>query len=95
MAVRRETSVKRWMGLSGDAKPSPGAVDPYDAGGNNYTIPAGSLYEESDTGVEWRWNGEAWRRYEPRDKQAEILEQVLGELHSMNEKLEIGLGVLH
>lgn len=48
MAVTLITAIKRFVGLSGDAKPSPAAGE------------AGSRFYETDTGNTWVWDGAAW-----------------------------------
>lgn len=46
MAVVRVTSIHRYVGASGDSKPTTG-------------VPAGSEFFESDTGLTYVFNGEA------------------------------------
>jgi hypothetical protein len=49
MAVRLETTIKRFIGLSTDDKPI------------ETDMPAGSSFLESDTGDIYRWDGESWK----------------------------------
>lgn len=59
MTVRLEGSIKRFVGLSSDAKPRP-----YRLGGDmaeGELLPAGSVFYEEDTGKTARWDGSDWR----------------------------------
>lgn len=54
-----EGSIKRFIGLSSDTKPSLGSqVD----GSTTLTtdLPPGSSFLETDTGNIWRWDGNEW-----------------------------------
>lgn len=60
-----ETTIKRFIGLSGDRKPTIGlqpadsqTVDPLTTVVKD--LPAGSTFFEEDTGDIWRWNGFNW-----------------------------------
>ena len=59
MTIRIEHAVKRYVGLSSDAKPRP-----YSLGGDmpeDELLPAGSVVYEEDTGRTARWDGSDWR----------------------------------
>ena len=59
MAVKLETSIRRYIGLSTDEKPVIG----YQVDGSTLAavdLPAGSSFLESDTGLIYRWDGRAW-----------------------------------
>ena len=60
MTVRLETTIKRYIGLSTDEKPTPGLHWP---GGEEITykdVPAGSSFLATDTNEVWHWNGREW-----------------------------------
>ena len=82
MAVRLESSIRRYVGLSTDAKPIAyigTAVDP---------IPAGSSFLETDTGDIWRWNGSEWTAHESIEA-TEWLVAIYGELRQLRELTEL------
>lgn len=59
MAVKLESTIKRYIGLSTDTKPRVGvAFDGYVVLAND--LPAGSSFLESDTGRIYRWDGSDW-----------------------------------
>lgn len=63
MAIRQETGVRRFIGLSTDVKPYVGAQADGTLGGTTLTgsdLPPGSTLLESDTGRIYRWDGSAW-----------------------------------
>ena len=63
MAVRLETGVKRFIGLSTDQKPQVGPQADGTLLGSNLAstdLPPGSTFLESDSGKLFRWSGEAW-----------------------------------
>jgi hypothetical protein len=58
--IRQAASPRRWIGLSIDAKPIPGAAD---LSGYLYTaddVTPGSTFFETDTLLTATWNGAAW-----------------------------------
>ena len=70
MAVRLEGQIKRYIGLSDDAKPDH----------QTETIQAGSSFLESNTGRIYRSTGSAWLMFEPVEEQDLILSSILQEL---------------
>ena len=82
MAVKLESSTRRWIGLSTDVKP----VSPADE------VTPGSSFLESDTGKIYRWDGEAWRCPESSDLQAEVLQLILAELTQIRELVQLTAG---
>ena len=71
MAVKLETTTKRWVALSTDIKPGVGTSE---------VIPIGSRVEETDTGRIYRWDGELWTVYVPEDEHGIALELIRLEL---------------
>ena len=80
MTVRLETAVQRWVGLSTDTRPDP------DRGDNSVSV--GSRFEELDTGVVYRWNGERWMVPQQRDAQLIALEAIHQELQAIHALIE-------
>lgn len=60
MAVTLEGSIKRYIGLSSDAKPEIGDREVDGEELTRANLPAGSSFLEADTGVVYRWNGSEW-----------------------------------
>ena len=83
MAVRLEGSIQRWVGLSDDIKPTAA----------ERTIPAGSSFLESDTGLILRWTGEYWAPSPLGDDVLLLLGAILQELVSIRAHLELTSGI--
>lgn len=82
MAVKLEGSIRRYVGLSTDTKPTGYTGATLDS------IPAGSSFLESDTGDIWRWNGSEWMAHES-DRASEWLAAIYGELRQLRELTEL------
>ena len=67
MAVKLETTIKRYIGLSTDEKPTDAQ-------------PFGSSFLESDTGRIWRYGTEGWALPIQEDEQVELLSALLVEV---------------
>jgi len=78
MAIRLETSINRYRGLSTDAKPG---RDAEDAGGLQ-TPPVGSVFTETDTGARFIWPG-SW----PWVRQKQTIEAYLALLIDTNAQI--------
>lgn len=76
MAVKLESTVKRYIGLSTDAKPYPSATD---------TIPAGSSFFETDTWKIARFDGADWRHESQESEIVDKLDELLQELREIKE----------
>jgi hypothetical protein len=91
MAVRLESSIRRWIGLSTDEKPSLGL----NADGTTVTaqdLTPGSSFLETDTGRIYRWDGVAsWRVPIPDDDAAVRHQELMLILGSIREVLVDGL----
>lgn len=83
MAVRLESTIKRFIGKSTDAKPTTvsqgadkqGEITPT----TNRDMPAGSTFFEEDSGNIWRWNGIEWVLPAATENiQRHILEELFG-----------------
>jgi len=88
MAVKLEGTISRYIGLSTDDKPGKGKV------GEGLEIieqeiRAGSSFLETDTGRIWRYDGQDWQFHIPEDAQLHLLELIYGQLHTINERLEL------
>ncbi len=84
MAVKLESTTKRWLGESTDIKP--GVV-------TTEIIPPGSSFLETDTGRIYRWDGSQWTVHIPEDEQLAVLEMMLVELVRARVLLEYFLEV--
>ena len=92
MAVRLETSIRRFIGLSTDEKPVPGVRRLEDD--HLYTaadIPAGSTLLETDRGWLWHYDGERWVRAAPDTSMEVWAAAILAELASIREAIIEGL----
>ena len=78
MAVRLESTIKRYIGLSTDIKPAH----------QTDTIPPGSSFLEEDTGLVYRSTGTAWAMHDPGDEQMLVLREILRELVNVRLVLE-------
>ena len=90
MAVKLEGTIKRFIGLSTDTKPSVGL----NLDGLTLTaldLPPGSSFLETDTGRIWRYNSLEWVIHVPENEQAEYLQAILFELASIKEAIVEGL----
>ena len=90
MAVKLEGTIKRFIGLSTDTKPSVGL----NLDGLTLTaldLPPGSSFLETDTGRIWRYNSLEWVIHVPENEQAEYLQAILFELASIREAIVEGL----
>lgn len=92
MAVRLETTIKRYIGHSGDLKPRPGVV--LDDGSTISDLPAGSSFLEEDTGRVYRWTGAIWSAAEGSDEQTLLLAEILAEVRALREEASSGLPVV-
>ena len=96
MAVRLETTIKRWIGTASDSKPTPGGTL-FDPITNTSTpvlaadVPPGSSFLETDTGRIYRWTGSDWTVFVPEEEQSEYLQAILFELASIKEAIIEGL----
>lgn len=79
MAVKLEGSIKRYIGLASDTKPTPDET--------GETLPAGSSFLESDTGRIWRWSGTEWTNYAAQDEPAALLSAIYQELQNLRAAL--------
>lgn len=89
MAVKLETSIKRFIGLSSDTRPTP-----YKLGGTmaeGETLPIGSVFFEMDTGREYRWEGGIWFLWpnlaELLDAQLTVMRLIYTEIQAINSSL--------
>lgn len=79
MTVRLEATIKRYIGISTDAKPVPGQVNP-----DGYTVldkdlPPGSSFLATDTNEVWHWNGREWVIGEsPEVRELKAIQGLLG-----------------
>lgn len=74
MAVRLEGTIKRYIGLSTDAKPNPAyGAGPDDASLTKTDVLPGSSFLESDTGKIYRYDGTEWRYGGPAENPQELL----------------------
>lgn len=93
MAVRLEGSIKRWVGLSTDDKPTLGLqTDGRTVVAND--MPAGSSFLETDTGLIYRWNGvDAWTLPgQEADEQLYVLQALLIEVTQLREMVAMAIG---
>lgn len=89
MSVRLEGTIKRFIGLSTDDKPSVGVqLDGTTVEARD--LPAGSSFLEEDTGRIARFDGTRWWVIEPHDDQSEYQQFVLMALASIREVLVEG-----
>ena len=85
MAVRLEGTIRRYIGLASDLKPTPyGDMLP-----EGDTLPAGSSFLESDTGRIFRWDGAVWAAAPAADDTAAYLAAILMELRQLREALTL------
>ncbi len=86
MTVKLETTIQRWIGTSQDVKPFVGQ----DVDGDGIRLKAtdlrpGSSFMETDTGLIYRWDGEAWQVHVPQDELAPVLGAMLLVLKQIEE----------
>src|SRR3990167_4570310 len=98
MAVRLEGSIHRYVGLSTDAKPRPFAGGDANSAplagdmGEGQTLPAGSSFLETDTGLIYRWDGVSeWTAVTPVDATGPMLAAILAELTAIREMVELAV----
>ena len=98
MAVRLEGSIHRYVGLSTDAKPRPFAGGDANSAplagdmGEGQTLPAGSSFLETDTGLIYRWDGVSeWSATPPADDNGQLLAAILAELTAIREMVELAV----
>ena len=77
MAVHLEHSTRRYIGLSGDDKPTELSA--------TEEMPHGSSFLENDTGKIFRWDGRNWQYFVPEDEQLYALQLILAELVKLRE----------
>ena len=95
MAVKLESTIKRWFGDSTDPKPAPGLVQ---ANGNTIgvaDVPVGSAFFEEDTGRVYRWNGSSWTIPSVQDETLLVLEEILLEQRAIRSGIELALSLNH
>lgn len=81
------TAVKRYRGDSTDAKPRPGIPQMDGTTPLAADLPAGSYYEEADTGRTYIWDGNEWDRVQAPDVSA--LSSLSAELTGNSAGLEL------
>ena len=94
MTVRLETTIHRFIGLSGDAKPEPGQT----LDGQELTaadVPVGSIYLNADTAERWHWTGREWRAEDvPEVRELKVattlLREAVNELITLRHALMLG-----
>lgn len=91
MTVRLESTIKRFIGLSVDAKPN-GLGD--DGVFRSVNLPPGSSFLEEDTGRIYRWNGEIWVFPMTEDEVPSLLSGILSELQTIRELQETTVATL-
>jgi hypothetical protein len=98
MPVTLEGSIKRYIGLSTDAKPRPFFGGDENAAplsghmGEGETLPAGSSFLETDTGLIYRWDGvSAWAAVIPADETGQLLAAILVEITAIREMVELAV----
>ena len=96
MAVTFVSSVKKWSGLSNDAKPVVGQVRSDGYRIEAVDIPVGSTFLETDTGRMYRWTGFEWEfptSFTSEDTWKESMLEtnlaILAELKQMREELAV------
>lgn len=94
--VRLETTIKRYIGLSTEAKPRPGITLDDGTEISDKDLPAGSSFFEEDTGLVSRWTGIVWTEGfpEPRNEELQVQLAILAEIRAVREETRIGLPVL-
>lgn len=87
--VRLENSTARYIGVSGDVKPTSWGSST-DSSGNTvaHPVPAGSSFLEADTGRIYRYDGDRWQTAPATDDVASLLSAVLDELRAQRALLE-------
>lgn len=86
--VLESSSLRRYYGLSTDAKPVTEATED--------TIPNGSVFTETDTGREYTWDGTAWTyataatsAAAAQSEQLELLGDIVNELRAIRDRLDL------
>jgi len=82
MAVHLESTIKRFIGTSGDVKPGVPAD-------RDESIPAGSSFLEVDTGRIYRWDGLGWVVAAPLDEQTSWLALIAQQLAVLQRQLAL------
>ena len=77
MAVRLETTIRRYIGASTDEKPI------YEDAVSRDPVPNGSSFLEHDTGELYRLNWPVWNKINPDDTS-----EVITQLREVNQRLE-------
>ena len=77
MAVKLETTIRRYIGASTDEKPIYADADSRDP------VPNGSSFLENDTGELYRLNWPVWNKINPDDTS-----EVITQLREVNQRLE-------
>ncbi len=68
MTVKFETKIHRYIGHSGDRKPTPGQLSPDSSRMLTAAdVPVGSVFLEADTEELWHWTGTEWRAEDTRE----------------------------
>ena len=89
MAVALEGTIKRYIGLSTDRKPTPRVASPDGSVPLSTDILPGSSFLETDTYRIFRWSGSEWTYTEPEDRNGLLLESILFELRSLRERIDL------
>ena len=76
MAFQLESTIKRYIGTSADAKPVVGGNDFDDSTISSNDLPPGSSFLETDTGRIYRWDGSYWT-HDGGDNLADKLDEIL------------------
>lgn len=83
MAVKLESTTRRFSGLSTDTKPI------WEDENEERLLPAGSSFLETDTGKIYRFSGAGWTHYEPIDEQASYLSAISMQLAATHRLLAV------
>lgn len=74
MAVKLEGTIKRFIGVTTDEKPTS-------------EVPAGSSFLEADTGVVWRFDGRVWMAAQGAEVLSNLVEVMVSLLVDIREVL--------
>ena len=91
MAVRLETTIKRFIGDSEDQKPVVGSlVEGVIIAAQD--VPIGSSFLETDTGRIYRYSSDGWVVFVPENEEAYLLSALLVEVAGINQLLTLAIG---
>lgn len=92
--IRQAGSPRRWIGLSIDQKPVPGALDPNGIAFVAEDVTPGSTFFETDTLTTAVWNGSSWvPGASTRDTQQPHFQTIADELLRIRRLLEEAHGL--